>query len=229
MAIKGILFDFNGTLFFDSAFHMEAFRRTLRSYGKPIPTDDYMIHNIFGRTNETIFLENIDPNGTPEQIQKFAHQKESQYRSFCLENPKDFHFTEGAIAFLDYLKEHSIPYCMATGAEIDNLEFYYEHMNLGAWFPMERIVYTDGSFAGKPAPDIYRLAAERIGLPCEECLVFEDGTSGIIAANRAGAGAVVAVYEEGYPSPINDKTRVDSLHHNFLFWKDILADYGLLR
>lgn len=227
MAIKGILFDFNGTLFFDSDFHMEAFRRTLRSYGKPIPTDDYMIRNIFGRTNETIYLENIDPNGTPEDIKSFANQKESQYRSFCLENPKDFHFTEGACELLDYLKEKKIPYCMATGAEIDNLEFYFEQMGLARWFTLDRIVYTDGSFAGKPEPDIYQLAAARIGLSPEECIVFEDGTSGILSANRAGVGAVVAVYEEKLPSPLNDEVRTDAIYHDFLSWREILTKFDL--
>lgn len=227
MAIKGILFDFNGTLFFDSDFHMEAFRRTLRAYGKPIPSDDYMIQNIFGRTNETIYVENIDPHGTPEDIKSFANQKESQYRSFCLENPKDFHFTEGACELLNYLKENKIPYCMATGAEIDNLEFYFEHMGLTRWFTLDNIVYTDGSFQGKPEPDIYCLAAARLGLSPEECLVFEDGTSGIISANRAGAGAVVAVCEEKLPSPINDQTRIDAIYHDFLSWKEILTKFDL--
>lgn len=227
MAIRGILFDFNGTLFFDSDFHMEAFRRTLRGYGKPIPSDDYMIRNIFGRTNETIYLENIDPRGTAEDVKVFANQKESQYRSFCLENPKDFHFTEGACELLDYLKEKKIPYCMATGAEIDNLEFYFEQMNLGRWFTLDNIVYTDGSFKGKPEPDIYQLAASRLELSCAECLVFEDGTSGIISANRAGAGAVIAVCEEKLPSPINEETKIHSIHHDFLSWKEILANFDL--
>ena len=55
MTLKGILFDFNGTLFFDSAFHMEAFRRIFPKYGHPVPSDEWMMKNCFGPTNANIY------------------------------------------------------------------------------------------------------------------------------------------------------------------------------
>ena len=61
------------------------------------------------------------------------------------------------------------------------------------WFDPRRIVYDDGTFPGKPAPDIYLRAAERIGLSPSRCIVAEDARSGIEAARRAGAGIIVAV------------------------------------
>ena len=146
MAIKGILFDFNGTLFFDSEFHMEAFRQIFPAYGKPVPSDEYMIQKIFGCNNKTIYEENIDPLGTPEDVREFADKKESIYRELCLANPQDFHLTPGACDLLDHLKATGIPYCVATGSAIDNVSFYFEHMGLGRWFSLDNIIYTDGSF-----------------------------------------------------------------------------------
>lgn len=229
MKLKGLLFDFNGTLFFDSVFHLEAFRRMFRVYGKPIPSDDDMIHHIFGRTNATICLENFNSEATEGELVEFAAKKESEYRKLCMEKPNDCHLTEGAAELLDYAKQNRIPYCMATGSEMDNLEFYFTHLGLERWFTLDNIVYTDGTFSGKPNPDIYQIAAEKIGLSPSECCVFEDGTSGILAANRAGVGAVAAVYEEGLPSPVNDSVRVQHVLHNFLSWKELLSEYGLLR
>lgn len=229
MTLQGLLFDFNGTLFFDSVFHMEAFRRIFRAYGKPIPTDDFMIHHIFGKTNETIYRENFNADASPEEVEDFAVRKESLYRSLCLENPADFHFTEGAAELLDHAKATGIPYCMATGSGMDNLEFYFTHMGLGRWFSLDNIVYTNGTFPGKPEPDIYRIAAQKIGLSPADCMVFEDGTSGILAANRAGVGAVAAIYEQGLPSPVNDSVCVGHVLHDFLSWKELLSEYGLLR
>jgi beta-phosphoglucomutase-like phosphatase (HAD superfamily) len=91
------------------------------------------------------------------------------------------------------------------------------------------MVWDDGTYPGKPHPDIYQKAAKKLGLSPADCLVFEDGTSGIRAANAAGAGAVMAIYEAKYPSPLTDETRVDGVRHDLGEWKTILAEYGLLR
>ncbi|MBQ9783769.1 MAG: HAD family phosphatase [Clostridia bacterium] len=229
MTLKGILFDFNGTLLFDSDMHMEAFRRAFPKYGKPVPSDEFMIQKCFGRTNETIYRENFDANGTPEDIQKFEEIKENLYHELCLESPSVFRLVDGAEEMLDELKARGIPFCLATGSNWFNVEFYIRHLGLDRWFSKENMIYDDGTYPGKPAPDIYQLAAKKLGLAPSECLVFEDGTSGIRAANAAGAGAVVVVYEEKYQSPLTEQTRVDQVFHDHLAWRQTLADYGILR
>ena len=99
----------------------------------------------------------------------------------------------GAAELLDWLCEHGIPHTIATASEIRNVRFFREHFGLDRWFDPRRIVYDDGTFSGKPAPDIYLRAAERIGLSPSRCIVAEDARSGIEAARRAGAGMIVAV------------------------------------
>ena len=99
----------------------------------------------------------------------------------------------GAAELLDWLCEHDIPHTIATASEIRNVRFFREHFGLDRWFDPRRIVYDDGTFSGKPAPDIYLRAAERIGLSPSRCIVAEDARSGIEAARRAGAGMIVAV------------------------------------
>ena len=79
------------------------------------------------------------------------------------------------------------------GALPSGSRFFREHFGLDRWFDPRRIVYDDGTFSGKPAPDIYLRAAERIGLSPSRCIVAEDARSGIEAARRAGAGMIVAV------------------------------------
>jgi beta-phosphoglucomutase-like phosphatase (HAD superfamily) len=59
--------------------------------------------------------------------------------------------------------------------------------------------------------------------------VFEDGTSGITAANTAGAGSVVLVYDEKLDSPLTESTHVSEVHHDLSCWKDILSRYEILR
>ena len=124
------------------------------------------------------------------------------------------------------MKENGIPYCLATGSAKTDVDFYMEHLNLSRWFSWDNMVYQDGTFPGKPAPDCYRLAAKRIGLSTAECLVFEDSMAGIRAAQSAGVGGVIAVYAERFSSPVSEDTPADAVYHDFTDWKAIIEKYG---
>ena len=228
--IRGVIFDFNGTLCQDSSLHIELFRSYYRMHGKDDSQDnEFFVRNIFGKTNEQIYREQFNPNATEEEIAAFDEMKERLYREECIALGDDFCLAAGAEELLDYLKSRSIPCCLATGSPLSNLEFYERTLALDRWFTIgDNVLYTDGSFPGKPDPAIYRLAADRIGLSPEDCLVFEDATSGVVSAKRAGVRHVVAVVEKGFPEPtVIDGARADSIHHDFTDWRTILAQYGL--
>lgn len=220
--VKGFIFDFNGTLFFDTKLHIKCFQEYCVKFGLPYMTEEYVVGNILGKSNDLIVRENYNPDATSEEIETFSRDKEAYYRNMCLEMPEIFHLTEGACELLDYLKEHSIPVCIATGSPIENIEFYMQYMGLSRWFTLGNIVYCDGTFPGKPAPDIYKRAAAKIGLLPSECVVFEDGTSGLRSARDAGVEKIIAIYEEGLPSPVSDDVSPFAEIHTYTCWKDIL-------
>ena len=223
MSIKGLLFDFNGTLFFDSECHIQAFNKCFELYGIEPLERSFIINNFFGKTNELICKGYYVKDATAEDVAKFDRVKEGAYIEKCLALPNRLCLCRGAADMLDYLKENNIPYCIATGSPIQNIEFYFEHLGLGKWFDSSNLVYADGSFKSKPAPDCYQIAAQRLGLTPNECAIFEDGTSGILAANAAGADKVIALWEDGIPSPLTDSTHVDEIHHDLSDWKGILS------
>ena len=193
MSIKGIVFDFNGTMYIDGdkqeAAWFEFFQRhadgkyTVRQLHK-------MIHGING--GEFLKMA-LNPDLTEQEIYDLTEEKEDIYRKMCLNDPKGINFTEGLPEFLTKLKEHAVPFAIATASAIGNVRFYMKHMHLIHWIPAEHIVYDDGTFKGKPEPDIYLMAMERIGLCPGECVVFEDADAGIEAARRAGAGKIIAI------------------------------------
>ncbi|MFN2104070.1 MAG: HAD family hydrolase, partial [Candidatus Promineifilaceae bacterium] len=98
---------------------------------------------------------------------------------------------------LDFLVEREIPHTIATASGKGNVDFFVEHLDLGRWFDATKIVYDDGTMAGKPAPDFYLAAAQRLGLPPERCIVIEDSISGLRAAQAAGIGRVIALLGDG--------------------------------
>ncbi len=190
---KGIIFDFNGTLFFDSEKHLEAWREFSKRLREHPFTDEEMRDYMFGRTNEDIIAYLIGKRPSPEIVEKLGKEKEAVYRDMCRKDYKNTVLAPGAVDFLDFLKENNIPRTIATMSEKDNVDFYIEEFQLAKWFNIDKIVYADGTLPGKPAPDIYIKAAKVLNLKPEECIVVEDAVSGIEAARAAGIGKIIAM------------------------------------
>lgn len=190
---KGIIFDFNGTLFWDSEKHQEAWREFSKRLRDHAFTDDEMREYMFGRTNEDIIAYLIGKKPSVELVEKFAQEKEAVYRDMCRKDKEHTVLAPGAIDFLNYLVENNIPHTIATMSEKDNVEFYIEEFKLAKWFDIEKIVYADGTIPGKPAPDIYIKAAKKLNLNPQDCIVVEDAISGIESAKNAGIGKIIAI------------------------------------
>ena len=191
--MKVIIFDFNGTLYWDSQLHYDAWReysKMLRGYEF---TDEEMRDKMFGHTNEDIIEYAIGKKPSKEMVEKYGKEKEALYRKRCLLKPEEFRLAPGAVEFLDYLKENNIPRTIATMSEWDNVEFYIKEFQLEKWFDLDKIVYSDGTIPGKPAPDIFLIAAEKIGLNPSDCVVIEDAIAGIKSAQSAGIGKIIAI------------------------------------
>jgi beta-phosphoglucomutase-like phosphatase (HAD superfamily) len=200
--LRGAIFDFNGTLFWDSRLHEEAWNRlSLELRGRPF-TQEELRASVHGRTNRAIVETLLGGEAGELALQPVADRKEEIYRGLCLADPSTFRLAPGAAEFLDSLQRAGIPTAIATAAGADNLKFYRRHLPLGRWFSEDRIVYDDGSFPGKPAPDVFLLAASRIGLPPSACAIFEDSFSGIEAAVRAGAGRIIGITSGNTPEQL---------------------------
>lgn len=221
MSYNGIIFDFNGTLFWDSELHMEAWREFSKRLRGTQFSDEEMLKYMFGRTNEDIIAYAIGKRPSPELVEKFAVEKEQVYRDMCKLHPEIFKLAPFAEEFLDYLKANNIPRTIATMSEKENVDFYIKEFHLEKWFDVEKIVYSDGIIPGKPAPDIYLIAAKRLGLDPQNCIVVEDAISGINAAKNAGIGKVVAIASMEKPDFYSD-LGVDLIITDFKDYKEIL-------
>ena len=205
MTFSGIVFDFNGTLFLDSDKQEKAWRivsRELRGqdFGK-----EEMRRHMHGRPSRVIFEYLTGRPLADEEVWRLSARKEEIYRDLCVKDRSRFHLTPGAPELLDRLCRAGIPHTIATASEIVNVTFFFERFELGRWFDRKKVVYDDGTFPGKPFPDIYRKAAANLSLSPSACIVAEDAPSGIEAARRAGAGYIVAV-DSGATDPQRIRT-----------------------
>lgn len=199
MNYSGIIFDFNGTLFQDTAMHETVWRDySAKLRGRPLSPEEFL--QMHGRTNRYYLEYLFERKVSDEEVAYYGEEKEKIYRKMCLDMGDDLQLTPGTTDLLDYLVRNGIPHTIATASEKPNVDFYFEVFHLGKWFDYNKVVYIDGSFPGKPDPQIYRLAAQRIGLDPSSCVVVEDALSGIESAFRAGAGCIVAIGErESHP------------------------------
>lgn len=198
MTTQAAIFDFNGTLFWDTDFHSRAFEIFVERYhnckkdgltARALAPND-MIDNILGHSNNTIMRFLFGQDITKAQIAALSDEKEAIYRDLCRGQVR---LALGAEELFDRLKQAAVPFTIASSADRVNIDFYYEELPLSRWIDRELVVYNDGTLRGKPHPDLFLRASERLGVDIHHTTIFEDSQAGIEAAENAGAGQVIVV------------------------------------
>lgn len=192
---KGVIFDFNGTLFFDSDKHVLAWGRMaeeLRGFGTT--TEELQAH-FYGVPNNRAIEYILQRECAEEELTKYSELKEAYYREYCVADKESFHLVAGCHKFFEQLLKENIPFTIASASIKPNIDFFVESFELAKWFEPKKIVYDDGSFENKVK--MFQYAADVIGVPLEECLIFEDSDSGIRDAYKAGCKNIIAVDSMG--------------------------------
>ena len=220
--MTGIIFDFNGTMVFDSHLHEQAWVHMIQKH-KPELSEEEIIDYIHGRTNDVI-LNHFIGNLSDDEIQMLAAEKEQVYQDEV--RKERLQLIDGVEDLLDTLVEKDVAFTIATASPKMNVDFYFDYFELGKWFDPSRVIYDDGSFPGKPEPDIYKKAAATLGFKPEDCIVFEDAVTGIQSANAAGIGQIIAMVSsddmraEYESSSLKYTHIVEDFHEVFTILKD---------
>ncbi|MBF0648239.1 HAD family phosphatase [Dysgonomonas sp. GY75] len=190
MSFSGVIFDFNGTLFWDTKLHNKAWDIFLTKQDLYLSDDD-KFSKMHGKNNRDIFISIFGGQLSDQQIIDYTMEKELLYQELCLNT--DMQLAPGVTGFLDFLKDENIPFTIATASGKENLDFYFEHLPLSSWFEYDKVVYNNGKIKGKPDPQIYQTALSVINKKPGEVIIFEDAVAGLQAARNAGAGKIIVV------------------------------------
>lgn len=187
---EGVIFDFNGTLFWDSEFQETAWDKYLESHNLNLTLAQKKEY-IHGRNNkdtlEFIFKRELNDL----EIKQFSEEKEIIYRNECLKHKMQL--APGAVELLSYLKAQCIPMAIATASGKSNVDFFINKLNLLDYFAEEHIIYNDGNSKGKPHPDIFEKAIDILGVNSCDSIIFEDSFSGIQAAINCKVANIIIV------------------------------------
>ncbi|MHA1674140.1 MAG: HAD family hydrolase [Promethearchaeota archaeon] len=183
MSYTAIIFDCDGVLADSEPLSCGAWNVVFeREFSIDIGTN---YHAILGRSTKDTIQHYVNRHNLDIKIENYnqlAQWKEEAYFNLATDNLGPI---KGVIPFLDSIQSRGIKIAVASSGILSKIQFNLQQCGLDPYFS-ELISGTDVSH-GKPAPDIFLLAAERLNIPISQCVVIEDSVMGVRAGKASGA------------------------------------------
>jgi HAD superfamily hydrolase (TIGR01509 family) len=180
MPLSAALWDLDGTIVDTAPFHWLAWRDTLAAEGRPLTYERFAA--TFGLRNDLTVPALLDAEVSDAEIARIGDAKEARFRERVAAQPPAV--LPGVLHWLSALRSAGWRQALATMAPRPNLEVIVASLELGTYF--ETAVASEDVERGKPDPQVFLLAAQRLGVPPERCVAVEDTAAGAEAARRAG-------------------------------------------
>jgi beta-phosphoglucomutase family hydrolase len=197
------IFDWDGVIIDSSRQHEESWERLAAETGKPLPEGHFKAG--FGRKNEFIIPNILKWTDENEAVRRLSLRKEELYREIVLE--QGLEPLPGVRTWLERLASAGIPCAIGSSTHRENIEVSLDLLRLREFF--SAIVSSEDVSHGKPDPEVFLKAAEKLQMPPDRCVVTEDAHVGIEAAHRAGM-RVIAV---ATTNPIEELGKADKSVH----------------
>lgn len=181
----GIIFDVDGTMVDNAAYHENAWIELGRRYDLGITSEFYRA-NIHSRSNDKNVKILFEDKATPEMIERIAEEKETIYRDSFRPVIKEI---DGLTVFLKALKAEGIKCAAASNSPKGNVDMVLDELDIRRYF--DTVINRDMVSVGKPDPEIFLKAADGMGIAASRCVVVEDSVSGFKAADNAAMPYIV--------------------------------------
>lgn len=178
-----LIFDLDGVLVHSMPLHTLAWGRYLEKMGIQIPDLERRMH---GKRNSEL-VDDLIARNLPADV-NFEHgaAKERLFREMLLASDISTYQVPGVLQFLQ--RHSDMPMAVGSNAELANIDFVLDRYHLRRFFRV--IVNGMQVQRPKPFPDIYLKASEQLGVPPQNCIVFEDSPTGAEAGLAAGMRVV---------------------------------------
>ncbi|MBN1775086.1 MAG: HAD family phosphatase [Clostridiales bacterium] len=190
--IEAVIFDMDGVLLDSEPLHDQTNLEILAAYG--VNADKTVTNPYVGRASEALWdamIERFKLPAKPEEL--IARQWEMVIRHLPESGICE---SDGLTELLDHIARKGLRATVASSSKVGFVRAVFDHLKL--WDRMEGFTGGDEVKHGKPSPDIYRKAAEKIGVSPRNCLAVEDSTAGVLSAKAAGMITV------GYVNPTSE-------------------------
>ncbi|MFN3477341.1 MAG: HAD family hydrolase [Candidatus Methylomirabilales bacterium] len=178
-----VLFDLDGVIADTAPFHQESWLAFARKYGIPMTEADF--RRTFGMRNEEILVTLFQRDLGPLELYRYALEKEELFRRKIRGRVKAL---PGAKALIQALHRQGSRLAVVSSTPPENLELILGELQLLPYFQVTLSGRDVGQ--GKPHPEGYLRAAERLQVEPRLCVVIEDAPLGVEAAKRAGMRSI---------------------------------------
>lgn len=207
MPLKAVLFDMDGVIVDTEPLHRKAYYKTFETLGIDVSNDLYS--SFTGNSTKKVCQVLIDQFSLKETEDQISKMKRLFFKDF-FDNDPDFGLISGVRELIEHYYQHDIRLILASSASMNTINWVFEKFDLNPYF--------SGKVSGadlkesKPNPEIFLLAAKKANVTEAQCMVIEDSTNGILAANRAG------IFCAGFKSPhstLQNYDLADVVVHDF--------------
>ncbi|MCC6492081.1 MAG: HAD family phosphatase [Pirellulales bacterium] len=181
-----VIFDVDGVLTDSYDAHYLSWQRMFGEIG--VEFTDEQFRSTFGRTNRDIFAQLYPGKMGPERARQLGDRKEELYREIVRER---FRPLPGAVELVDALSSAGFKLAVGSSGPPENVALTLKL--LGRADKFAAAVTGADVIHGKPDPQVFQLAGERLGVPPQRCAVIEDAPQGVEAANRAGMTSIAVL------------------------------------
>jgi beta-phosphoglucomutase family hydrolase len=179
MAEAGVIFDMDGVIVLSEDAHWQSWQAAARPRG--VKLDHKAFLSCFGRTNPDCIAVMFGPGISPAESDAIAQAKEVAFRDIIRAKVP---LAPGIVDLLKELKSRGVRTAIGSSGPPENIALVLDAGKLRSMF--DAVVNGSEVKRGKPAPDVFLLAAKRMGVPPGRCAVIEDAPPGIAAAVVAG-------------------------------------------
>ena len=184
-AIRAVIWDMDGVLIDSGPHHWQAWRETLsQECRRELSQEEFA--RTFGLRND-LMLRTVFGRELPlETAERLAELKEARYRAIVLERGAPV--LPGVVRLLGALQNAGWRQAVGSSAPRANIEVVMAETRLSRYFGA--LISAEDVARGKPDPEPFLKAAQRLGVPARRCVVVEDAPAGIEAARRAGMACI---------------------------------------
>jgi beta-phosphoglucomutase len=180
--VFGAVWDLDGTLVDTATSHYAAWRALLREHGRDLTYEEF--RPTFGLRNDDILMRHFGFDPDPAHIAALGERKEELFRASL--QGEGVRTQPGARELVEHLHALGERQAIASSAPPANIDLMVWLLSL----PFDAVVSGEEVARGKPAPDIFLRAAERLDLPPARVVVLEDAPAGVEAGKAAGSRVI---------------------------------------
>lgn len=196
--IDTVIFDFNGTLYFDQDLNRESWKIIYKDILGTEEGFEEQLETILATndaTNIDNFYKSIGKNVPRETLDELSNKKEELYRSLAYKNNRNS-LAPGADKLLDYLKINGYKLYLATASIKSNVDFYFDYCGLSKWFDRDNVAYDDG--VNKNKCEMYTKMINKSKSDINNILAIDDSSGSVNSAIKAGIKNIIRINHYNY-------------------------------